>query len=167
MKRTFFVLSVSAALLLSSCGFLKNSTSTSTSTTSTTTTSSADAVQAGKAAGNAMDALYTQYKTDGKLDMKNIMNIANMVSLVGAAQQLKDNKSDSSFRQGFIQGIIANSVNVDKTNAETITDQLTDFVSSNVNTDSLTSALQKGQSATTEVQNAANSVSNILNLFKK
>ena len=154
--------------MLTACGFTKNAT-TNNSTSSTTTTqpaSSTEAVQMGKNAGSSLDYLTAQYKSAGKLDMTNMMNIASMLNLVGAAQQVYTNKADQSYRQNFIKGLIANSINIDDLNAETVTDQLT-TLAENTNVDKLNSAMQKGQATATEVQNVASSVTNIINMFKK
>jgi len=82
MKKTIILASAVAALVLTSCGFGKSATTnntTSTTTTTTTTATTADGVQMGKNAGLALENLAAQYKADGKLDMTNIMNIAQML----------------------------------------------------------------------------------------
>ncbi len=169
MNKTIILASAAAALMLASCGFMKNSTTNTQSTTTATTTvapTANDAAMMGKNAGMALDNLAAQYKADGKLDMTNIMNIANMLNLVGAAQQIYTNKSSSEYRTGFIKGLIANSINIDEINAETVTEGLTELVE-NTQVDKLQSAMQKGQATATEVQNVATSVTNIISMFKK
>lgn len=169
MKKTIILASAVAALVLTSCGFGKSATTnntTSTTTTTTTTATAADGVQMGKNAGMALENLAAQYKADGKLDMTNIMNIAQMLNLVGAAQQVYNNKSNKEYRQSFIKGMIANSINIDEMNAGTITDSLTDMMEE-TKVNELQSAMQKGQATATEVQNVANSVTNIISMFKK
>ena len=168
MKKQIFAITAIAALVFSSCGMLKgNSSSAATSTASTAAASSAsDAAQMGKNAGSALDYLAAQYKSAGKLDMTNMMNIASMLNLVGAAQQVYQNKSDKTYRQGFIKGMIANSVNIDDYNAETVTDKL-QSLAENTNVDKLNEAMQKGQATATEVENVAGSVTNIISMFKK
>jgi len=169
MKKTIILASAVAALVLTSCGFGKSATTnntTSTTTTTTTTATTADGVQMGKNAGLALENLAAQYKADGKLDMTNIMNIAQMLNLVGAAQQVYENKSNKEYRQSFIKGMIANSINIDEMNAGTITDSLSDMMEE-TKVNELQSAMQKGQATATEVQNVANSVTNIISMFKK
>ena len=166
MKKAIFLASAVVALMLASCGFGKSSTTNTTSTTTTTTATASDAAMMGKNAGMALDNLSMQYKADGKLDMSNIMNIANMLNLVGAAQQVYENKSSKEYRQGFVRGMIANSINIDELNAESITDSLEDMMEE-TKVAELQSAMQKGQATAVEVQNVANSVSNIVSLFKK
>ncbi|MBR1564487.1 MAG: hypothetical protein IJ650_03995 [Paludibacteraceae bacterium] len=170
MKKTIILASAVAALVLTSCGFGKsattNNTTSTTATTTTATATTADGVQMGKNAGMALENLAAQYKADGKLDMTNIMNIAQMLNLVGAAQQVYNNKSNKEYRQSFIKGMIANSINIDEVNAGTITDSLSDMMEE-TKVNELQSAMQKGQATATEVQNVANSVTNIISMFKK
>ncbi len=166
MKKTIIFASAIAALMLTSCGFGKSATTNTTTATTTTQATSADATMMGKNAGMAIDNLAYQYKADGKLDMTNMMNIAQMLNLVGAAQQVYENKSNKEYRQGFIKGMIANSVNIDDMNAGTITDNLTNMMEE-TKVDELQAAMQKGQATATEVQNVANSVTNIISMFKK
>ena len=97
--------------------------------------------------------------------MTNMMNIANMLNLVGAAQQVYQNKSDKTYRQGFVKGLIANSINIDQYNADSVTDKL-QSLAENTNVDKLSSAMQKGQATASEVENVASSVTNIIKLFK-
>ncbi len=167
MKKQIIALTAVAALLLSSCGMLKgNSTSAqSSTTTSSASAATTDAAQMGKNAGSALDYLAAQYKSAGKLDMTNMMNIANMLNLVGAAQQVYQNKSDKTYRQGFVKGLIANSINIDQYNADSVTDKL-QSLAENTNVDKLSSAMQKGQATASEVENVASSVTNIIKLFK-
>ncbi|MBQ9338731.1 MAG: hypothetical protein IJS13_00175 [Paludibacteraceae bacterium] len=167
MKKQIIALTAVVALLLSSCGMLKgNSTSAqSSTTTSSASAATTDAAQMGKNAGSALDYLAAQYKSAGKLDMTNMMNIANMLNLVGAAQQVYQNKSDKTYRQGFVKGLIANSINIDQYNADSVTDKL-QSLAENTNVDKLSSAMQKGQATASEVENVASSVTNIIKLFK-
>ncbi len=156
---------VAGILLVSmvSCGILGGSGASSTpSTTQSTNTS---ATQVGKNAGAAIDALTAQYKADGKIDMKNFSNLANILSLIGSAQELKENKADSNYKKGFIQGLVANSINIDAQTAPSVTDKLQDLAE-NADTSKLQNAVQKGQETATEVQNVANSITSIVSLFK-
>ncbi len=165
MKKIFLVAAVIVLIAATSCSSLQNTVSTSSTTTSNATTTTASTT--GKNAGVAIDALTAQYKADGnKLDYKNLSNIANMINLVAAGEQLYNNKSNSDFRKGFIKGLVANSINIDEMNAETVTNQLTSLVDQ-TNLQQLQSAASKGQATAAEVQNVATSVSNILSLFSK
>ncbi len=167
MKKQVLVAGILLASM-TSCGML-GGTSTSTtkpSTTTATPTANATATQAGKNAGAAIDALTAQYKADGKIDMKNFTNLANILNLIGSAQGLKENKADDSYKKGFIQGLIANSINIDTQTAPSITDKLQDLAAQ-TDTSKLQEAVQKGQATADEVQNVANSISSIISLFKK
>lgn len=163
MKATTFFASALACVMLASCGFTKSATTNSQSTDSTQTTANATAM--GKNAGVAIDALTAQYKADGKLDMTNLMNVANILNLVGASQQVYNNRSDQSYRQGFIKGMISNSINIDDLNAESVTEQLEALVDKTDAT-KLQAAMQKGEATAQEVQQVATSVQNIIALFK-
>ncbi|MBR1381383.1 MAG: hypothetical protein IJ554_02810 [Paludibacteraceae bacterium] len=104
MKKSFLV--VAAAVLMSACGFLKNSTtgasSNQTTTQTATTTTPANAQSAGQGAGNALLALYNQYKADGnKYDYKNMQNILNTVTLVANCEGLKTNFKDKTYLKDF------------------------------------------------------------------
>ena len=153
MKKQIFAITAIAALVFSSCGMLKgNSSSAATSTASTAAASSAsDAAQMGKNAGSALDYLAAQYKSAGKLDMTNMMNIASMLNLVGAAQQVYQNKSDKTY-------ILIRSQMIEIRKAQRIVD---------VERTKLNEAMQKGQATAAEVENVAGSVTNIISMFKK
>ncbi len=152
---------------MTSCGFLGGATSSTTATPTTTTTpTNAAATQAGKNAGVAIDALAAQYKIDGKIDMKNFSNLANILNLIGSAQGLKENKADDTYKKGFVQGLVANSINIDNVNADAITGKL-QTLAENTDTSKLQDAVKKGQATAEEVQNVANSITSIISLFKK
>ena len=127
----------------------------------------------GKSAGVALRNLYTQYKADGKIDTKNLSNILNMLQLVNSCSELKNNKSDKTYMKDFTQGLLLGSSNLVTTNNSTsVINSLTNLAST-VDTSSLTAAataIQTGTSQTTETVNsvatAANSVTNLVKLFK-
>lgn len=60
----------------------------------------------GNSAGSALLNLFTQYKTDGKLDMSNANNIANIIKLIQNIRGLgeKSNENNLSFLSGLISG---------------------------------------------------------------
>ena len=168
MKSKMILASAVVAMMLTACGFGQSATTnTSSSTSSSTTAATADGTQIGKSTGVALDALAAQYRTDGKLDMTNIMNIANMLNVVGGAQNIYENKSDKEYMKTFSKGLIAGSLNIDTDEAaESIEEQL-QSIADDTNLTELQDAMKKGQTTATEVQNVANSVSNIVSLFKK
>jgi hypothetical protein len=68
--------------------------------TSTTTLTKSN----GTSAGAALLSLYTQYKTDGKIDMTNVSNIANVVTLANNIKGLKSSTNTANFVKGLISG---------------------------------------------------------------
>ena len=129
---------VTAALMMSACGFLKNSSSSNNATTATTTTAATTAPAenaaqtAGQGAGNAMLALYNQYKADGnKYDYKNMQNALNTITLLANCEGLKDNYKDKTYLKEFGKGMVASSLGlVTEDNAETVTNSLVEMVKS-------------------------------------
>jgi len=150
---------VAAAMLMAGCGFLKNSTSNTTTqpaaTTNTTANTGNTAVSAGQGAGNALLALYNQYKADGnKYDYKNMQNILNTVTLVANCEGLKENYKDKTYLSEFGKGLIASSLGlVTKDNVETVTNSLVTMVKDS----------ETVQNATTQVQNTANQAASYAN----
>lgn len=135
----------------------------------------------GQAAGAALKSLYTQYKTDGKLDMSNLTNIMNLATLANNIKGLKGQTNKSAFYKDFAAGLVLGSSNlITSTNSNSVMSGLTNLVN-NVDLSGLTSAAASTSEkatnvlsmvsgkASTAVENAneiASSVSSILNLFK-
>jgi len=165
--------------------FLKNLvnkvTGKSTETTTTTATVS-EATTNGKTAGVALKALYNQYKADGKLDMSNINNLLNLTALANNVKGLKGQTNKTAFYKDFASGLILGSDNlVTQTNTTSVMNGLTNLVN-NVDLSGLTekastaaaavndkvaTATDKTSTAISNATEIANSVTNILNLFKK
>ena len=153
---------VAATLIMAGCGFMKNSTGSnqnsavsSQSTTTTTAQSGNTAVSAGQGAGNALLALYNQYKADGnKYDYKNMQNILNTVTLVANCEGLKDNFKDKTYLKEFGKGMIASSLGlVTQNNVETVTNSLVDMVKNS----------EAVQNATTQAQSTASTAAGYAN----
>lgn len=153
---------VAATLIMEGCGFMKNSTGSnqnsavsSQSTTTTTAQSGNTAVSAGQGAGNALLALYNQYKADGnKYDYKNMQNILNTVTLVANCEGLKDNFKDKTYLKEFGKGMIASSLGlVTQNNVETVTNSLVDMVKNS----------ETVQNATTQAQSTASTAAGYAN----
>ena len=104
MKKIFIFLA--AAMLFNACGMLNGSSSKQSSTaTQSTQTVSTSALQSGQGAGNALQALYTQYKADGnKYDYKNMQNVLNTVTLLANCEGLKSNYQDKTYLKEFGKG---------------------------------------------------------------
>ena len=186
MKRIFTLVFTIAAFLVaentSDAQVLKNllnkvtgkSTEAAATTTSTATTS-------GKTAGIALKALYTQYKADGKLDMSNLTNLANVATLASNIQGLKGQTNKTAFYKDFASGLVLGSNKlVTEANTTAVMDGLTNLVN-NVDLSSVTekaasttekvsetvaTASEKTATAVSNVNDIANSVANILSIFK-
>ena len=166
------------AIMMASCGFMQNSTSNvqsnnvqSTTTSQKTAQTGNAAVSAGQGAGNALQALYAQYKADGKYDYKNMQNILNPVTLVANCEGLKDNYKDKTYLKEFGKGMIASSLGlVTQNNVQTVTNSLVEMVKSNETVQNATTKVQEGASSAASYANTAaqyaSSISSILSLFK-
>lgn len=165
------------AIMMASCGFMQNSTSNNTSSQATaskqqTVQSSNAANSAGQGAGNALQALYAQYKADGKYDYKNMQNVLNTVTLVANCEGLKDNYKDKTYLKEFGKGMIASSLGlVTQNNVQTVTNSLVEMVKSNETVQNATTKVQEGASSAASYANTAaqyaSSISSLLSLFGK
>ena len=164
MKKSLLL--VAAAVLVSACGFLRNTTSNTgntqptvanqPATTQTTAATQTNAAQtAGQGAGNALLGLYNQYKADGnKYDYQNMQNILNTVTLIANCEGLKDNYKDKTYLSEFGKGMIASSLGlVTQNNVEAVTNNLVEMVKNS----------ETVQNATTTAQNTANTAANYAN----
>lgn len=101
MKRKIFGFIAAAALLLStvSCGVLGIG-------------GNSDGSVNGQTSGAALKSLYSQYKTDGKVDLANLNNVISMAQLVNGIQGLKNVDDKSKFYGDFAAGLILGSNNL-------------------------------------------------------
>ena len=149
------------AIMMAGCGFMQNSTSSNTQNAqpaqpaTTTAQASNAAMTAGQGAGNALLAIYNQYKADGnKYDYKNMQNILNTVTLVANCEGLKENYKDKTYLSEFGKGLVASSLGlVTKDNVETVTNSLVDMVKNN----------ETVQNAATQAQSTANTAAGYAN----
>ena len=82
----------------------------------------------GKNAGSALFGLYSQYKTDGKLDLSNIINLATLAS---NCQGLKNTTADTG---SFLGGLISGSGKlVNQNNGSLVLEGLKKVASANLN----------------------------------
>lgn len=174
------VILFATAIMMAGCGFMQNSTSSNTASSQTTASTQATqtvqtgnaATSAGQGAGNALQALYTQYKADGKYDYKNMQNILNTVTLVANCEGLKDNYKDKTYLKEFGKGMIASSLGlVTQENVNTVTNSLVEMVKSNESVQNATSKVQEGANTAASYANTAatyaSSISSLLSLFGK
>lgn len=160
---------LTAAITVTSCGLLGSETSASAPATSSAAVS---ASANGQSAGAALKSLYAQYKADGnKLNMSNLNNIMNMATLAANIQTLKGQSDKSAFYRDFATGLVAGS-------GQLVTDKISNSVMNGLTNlvnkvdlskvqDAAATAQQKGTAAVENATVIANSVTNILNLFKK
>lgn len=167
-----------AAVMMAGCGFMQNSTSSNQNATTSAQQPAATTVQtgtnaamgAGQGAGNALQALYAQYKADGKYDYKNLQNIMNTMALVSNCEGLKENYKDKTYLTEFGKGMIASSLGlVTQNNVNTVTNNLVSMIQNtetvkNVSSQAQNTANQAAQYANTAAQYAG-SISNLLSLF--
>lgn len=171
------VILMAVVLIMAGCGFMKNSTTsnpssnqpaTASPTTTTTTENSTSnaALVAGQGAGNALQAIYAQYKVDGnKYDYKNLQNIMNTVTLVANCEGLKENYKDKTYLAEFGKGMVASSLGlVTQNNVQTVTNSLVEMVkNSETVQNAQTKTTQAVQSAATQAQNTANQAASYAN----
>ena len=157
MKKMMIV--AAFAIMMTSCGMLQKSSSNeqtaNNAQTTTNTTTATNALSAGQGAGNALLALYNQYKADGnKYDYKNMQNVLNTVTLVANCEGLKTNYKNKTYLKDFGKGMIASSLGlVTQNNVETVTNSLAEMVKSN----------ETVQNAATQVQNTATTAAGYAN----
>lgn len=166
-----------AAFMMAGCGFMQNSASSNVpssqqpavSAQQTAPTGNA-AMSAGQGAGNALQALYKQYKADGKYDYKNMQNMLNTVTLVANCEGLKENYKDKTYLTEFGKGLIASSMGlVTQNNVNMVTNSLVDLVKNNESVQNVSSQAQStvnqaAQYANTAAQYAG-TISSLLGLF--
>ena len=162
MKKVFLA-SLVALLVLSSCSALKGTSSNANTVASAVSSATSSD---GMAAGQALSAIYKQYKADGKYDYTNLNNALNTIKLLQSCQNLKSNAKNSTYWKNFAAGLVLGSNNlVTDQLSGTVTNSLNSLVS-NVDTQKLQSAGQNATDAINTAKQTASSISNILSLFK-
>ena len=192
MKKILY--SIIAGLVLASCGSIKPTANNSTATPApapaqaTTTTPSASKVEtsmkdainsavatnnsasfnAGNQSGVALKALYNQYKADGKLDLSNLSNVANIMNVAAQAQQIKNAEKGSVNYTDFSKGLVEGSTGlISDVNADAVVDGLKQAVASKVDSEKVTEATDKAQTAATNISQTATSIMEVIKLFKQ
>ncbi|MBQ7697179.1 MAG: hypothetical protein IJT35_01170 [Paludibacteraceae bacterium] len=162
MKKVLLA-SLVALLVLSSCSALKGTSSNANTVASAVSSATSSD---GMAAGQALSAIYKQYKADGKYDYTNLNNALNTIKLLQSCQNLKSNAKNSTYWKNFAAGLVLGSNNlVTDQLSGTVTNSLNSLVS-NVDTQKLQSAGQNATDAISTAKQTASSISNILSLFK-
>ena len=152
MKKFFgFVFCFAVCLMTSSCGIFGIGTKNGSASVS------------GQASGAALKSLYSQYQTDGQIDITNLNNIIMLAQLSNGIQGLKGVDDKSEFYNEFAQGLILGSDRlVTKNTAGTVTNTLQSLVSgTDLSTIAAAGVLavagaeQTGAQTTTQVSSAA------------
>ncbi len=157
MRKCFSIFAVIAlCVLTASCGVLGMGGSNSGSAN-------------GQQSGAALKSLYSQYKSDGKVDLANLNNVISMAQLVNGIQGLKNVDDKSKFYGDFAAGLILGSNNlVTQQTSNPVTSTLQTLVKGTdltaIAAAGLTAAAQSQQAqqvqqtATTASNNVANTV---------
>lgn len=141
MKLKSFLALAMACMFMSSCALLGMGGATASGSAN------------GQASGAALKSLYSQYKTDGKVDMGNLTNIMNIVALTNGIQGLKGLDDKSAFYSDFATGLILGSNNlVTQQTAKPVTNTLGSLASTDLSgilstaaaVSALTQATQQG-----------------------
>lgn len=191
MKKILY--SIIAGLVLASCGSMKPTANNSAATPApapaqtTTTTPSASQVEssvkdainsavatnnstsflAGSQSGVALKALYNQYKLDGKLDLSNLSNVANIMNVAAQAQQIKNAEKGSVNYTDFSKGLVEGATGlISDVNADAVVDGLKQAVASKVDSEKVTEATDKAQTAATNISQTATSIMEVIKLFQ-
>ena len=118
LKSIFAVMAV--CLMTTSCGMLGGAAAGSAASGSTN----------GQSSGAALKSLYSQYKSDGKVELSNINNIISLAQLANGIQGLKTQDDKSQFYADFAEGLILGSQNlVTQQTSKPVTNTLSSLVS--------------------------------------
>jgi hypothetical protein len=94
-------------------------------------TKNGSASVSGQQSGAALKSLYSQYKTDGQIDVTNLNNIIMLAQLSNGIQGLKGVDDKSAFYNEFAEGLILGSDRlVTKNTASTVTNTLQSLANS-------------------------------------
>lgn len=103
------------------------------SSTATEVQETPAAQKAGQNAGKALSTLYTNYKSSGTIDMKDVNTYAQLGLLVANCTGLKENYSDKEYLRLYGQGLIAGGMGlVTENNVSDLTSTLTDLAKTNL-----------------------------------
>lgn len=112
-KISGIILCLAMCLMTASCGIFGIGTKNGSASVS------------GQASGAALKSLYSQYKTDGQIDVTNLNNIIMLAQLSNGIQGLKGVDDKSAFYNEFAEGLILGSDRlVTKNTASTVTNTL-------------------------------------------
>lgn len=137
MKKISLIMMFVATFAMTSCGLMGSATNTA-------------AVSSGTACGQALIALNNSKKA-GTLALTNPTDLANMIVVIGAYNNLKANKSDATYKKAFATGMVTGGSGlINATTATNLTNSLINSVGlDGVNT---TNIQQKAQTVSTIIQ---------------
>ena len=137
MKKISLIMMFVATFAMTSCGLMGSATNTA-------------AVSSGAACGQALIALNNSKKA-GTLALTNPTDLANMIVVIGAYNNLKANKSDATYKKAFAPGMVTGGSGlINATTATNLTNSLINSVGlDGVNT---TNIQQKAQTVSTIIQ---------------
>ena len=98
MKKLGIILVCFATMAMTSCGLFQSAAS-----------SNSAALALGQTCGSAVLGLYQSYKSTGTINLTTGNNLTNALALATCYTQLNQNKSNSSYRQSFANGLILSS----------------------------------------------------------
>ena len=128
MKRLGLLLVCFAVAAMTSCSSIQQAANSDTVASAT-----------GQSCGTAVQGLYSAYKSTGTIDLTNTTNLNNALSLATAYTNLKNNKSNSTYRKAFTSGLIKSSSGlITSSNATAFVDKLLATTGlSNINTQNI------------------------------
>ena len=142
------------ALIYSSCSML---------TPSSTNQSNSTAYVAGKGFGTSLGALYSHYKSSGKIVLNDATTLLNLTELATYGASVRGIAKNTTTYKDFTTGIIAGSNNLVKSN---VVDNIISSVN-NLNLSTVVNSLNNRTISPTTTSTVSNSLSNILNLLGK
>lgn len=114
MKRLSILMMSIAMLAFASCSTLQQVAS-----------SNSVAAASGQSCAVATNALYKTYKSTGKIELTDLSNVTNILTVVTSYNQLKAHKNDAAYRKAFASGAVAAGTGViTSANADTFTNTL-------------------------------------------
>ena len=145
MKLKIFAAFAATIMVTASCGILGGAASNA---------GTAGAASKATGIGAALAGIYTQYKTDGKLDLTNLTTIINIASVLNDLKGIKGATTNALQSADFVNGLISGSKNlVNQANSASIVSGLTTLAGLDLS--SITNAANKINKGTEEAAQAA------------
>lgn len=159
MKIVRIVAASLAVLMFSSIGSLAPQASAQSSILSSLVSGSSS----GQAAGAAVKAMYSEYKTTGKIDLTSPTNLLNITKLTTGIQGLKGKSARSTFYKDFAKGLVVGSESLIPTTKST---EATSTLSNLANKLNFGAILNTDAPKEQKQESQEQVVSTVTNLFK-